>query len=136
MPYSAWADPSKLATFLQGRKVKADSAATALSMAAAALYSRIRSQPWPPAPIPDDLWAWHLELAALLYDNPTSAERISLGRLTVSWGPQAAARATAILAAAEAAYGPIGASGGPTGSFPSASPWPDPACTGIPWSCP
>lgn len=132
MPYPAWADASKLATFLQGRKVKTDSATTALSMAAAALYSRIRATTWPPNPIPDDLWAWHLELAGLIYDNPTSADRISLGRLTVSWGTQAAARATAILDAAEATYGPIGTSG-PQGSFPAVSAWPDPACTGIPW---
>ena len=65
-----------------------------------------------PDPIPDDLWAWAIELAGIAYRNPTALNSETVSDYTYS---QDRAAKEAILAAAKTKYG--GASS-PQYSFP------------------
>lgn len=72
--------------------------------------------------VPEDLWAWAVELGALQYSNPEALKStIADGNTGSTW---AADRRDAILASVKHAYG--GGSGRPQGAFPAAEPWPDP----------
>ena len=66
-----------------------------------------------PNPIPDDLWTWAIELAAIAFRNPTAATSESQDDYSISHGD--AARRREILAAARAAYGTASS---PLFSFP------------------
>ncbi|GAA3781204.1 hypothetical protein [Micromonospora maritima] len=66
-----------------------------------------------PDPVPDDLWAWAVELAAMVYNNPTSANAETVGATSVQFGDRA--RRAEILAAARRAYS---VAGQPQFSFP------------------
>jgi len=68
-----------------------------------------------PSPVPDDLWSWAIELAAIAFRNPTSASSESQDDYSISHGD--AARRREILAAARAAYSNAGS---PQYSFPEA----------------
>jgi hypothetical protein len=110
--------PIELASLLQ-RDVQSGGAYAAEEIAATWLRSAT-GLPTFPDPLPDDLHAWGLELAALIYNSFTPTD----GR-TSPVDPAAKAR---ILTAAGQAYGPTGAgSGGPQGCFPTALSYPDPA---------
>lgn len=119
--------PAELAAHLDRGILPPTKAASACRVASGWLYGVIRPTVWPPVPIPDDLWGWALELAAMAYDNPTGADSASLGDLTLNWGAAARERREQILAQATAAYGGTNTSAGPQGSFPDPEDYPDPA---------
>jgi hypothetical protein len=89
-----------------------DKAAVARRMAGGWLKSATHLTEWPD-PIPDELWTWSLELAAIAYRNPDGvlSEGIDDYNSTLD-----RARRAQILADARAVYG--GASG-PQYSFPA-----------------
>jgi hypothetical protein len=68
-----------------------------------------------PSPVPDRLWAWAIELAALVWDNPTAkwTQTVDDSTDVFDRGPQG--RRQEILAAARRAYNTAGK---PQGSFP------------------
>ena len=68
-----------------------------------------------PDPVPDRLWAWAIELAALAFDNPAAvwSQTIDDSVTVYERGPQG--RRQQILDAARAAYNTAGK---PQGSFP------------------
>jgi hypothetical protein len=66
-----------------------------------------------PSPVPDDLWAWGIELAAIAFRNPTALASESVDDYTFQ---QDRARRGDILAAARRAYPP--STSGPQYSFP------------------
>ena len=65
-----------------------------------------------PSPVPDDLWGWAIELAGMVYDNPTAQLVASSGGVTDTYDR---ARRADILAAARRKYN---TSGQPQYSFP------------------
>lgn len=65
-----------------------------------------------PDPIPDDLWAWAIELASIAYGNPGGVESNTIGSYQVSYGT---GRREEILEAARRKYG---GAGSPKYSFP------------------
>lgn len=67
--------------------------------------------PWP-NPVPDNLWAWGIELAGIAYRNPTSNSSESLDEYSLSYGDRT--RRMEILTAARLSYG----AGIPLYSFP------------------
>jgi len=69
--------------------------------------------PWPPDPVPDDIWAWAIELAGIAYRNPTGWSSESIDDYARG---SDAERRTAILTEARTAYG---GSGSPRYSFPA-----------------
>jgi hypothetical protein len=66
-----------------------------------------------PSPIPDDLWAWGVELAAIAYRNPASSSNQSVDDYSVGFDRQ---RRNEILDFARRAYNTVG--GQPQFSFP------------------
>lgn len=76
------------------------------------LQSATRLAPWPPNPIPDDLWAWAIELAAIALRNPDGTASETNGDYTHATDRM---RRVEILAAARTAYG---GSSTPRASFP------------------
>lgn len=68
-----------------------------------------------PDPVPDKLWAWAIELAALVFENPTAkwSQTVDDSINVYERGPQG--RRREILDAARAAYNTAGR---PQGSFP------------------
>lgn len=75
------------------------------------LMSATRLSSWPD-PVPDDLWAWAIELAAIAFDNPAGASSEGVDDHKVTYDRE---RRKEILSAAAAAYS--GASA-PQYSFP------------------
>jgi len=67
-----------------------------------------------PVPVPDDIWAWGIELGAIAYRNPVGASSLAIDDFNISFD---ADRRAVILAAATAAYG---GSSSPRYSFPAA----------------
>jgi len=65
------------------------------------LLSATRLTPWPPNPVPDDIWAWGIELAGIAFRNPTGYSSESIDDYARG---DDAGRRTEILAAARAAY--------------------------------
>lgn len=117
-----------LAAYLQ-RPVDTTSYTTAQRIASGWLSAATGLTTWPD-PVPDDLWAWAVELAALAYSNPEGLAVETEGSTTATWER---ARRDAILAAARVRYGQTGA---PRYGFdcPAASPdpiivGPQPECT-------
>lgn len=124
--------PGELASYLRRGTLDSGSAEMACRLATGWLYGHTGGwSTWPPLPVPHDLWAWALELAALAYDNPTTRERVTLSRMTVVWGAEAAARWQRIIDAASERYPPTApATSAPQGCFPDAVSYPDPAYVG------
>lgn len=88
---------------------------------AAATVARRRASGWLMSPtglttwpdtIPDNLWGWAIELAAIAYRNPASASNESVDDYQVSWDRQ---RRAEILEEARIGYG----AGSPVYSFPT-----------------
>lgn len=80
-----------------------------------------------PDPLPEQLWAWAVELGGIYYENPTSLETDASGEVTSGWGMD---RRSQVLDSARAwarrTYGPLqGGTPRPRGTFPPARPWPD-----------
>ncbi len=65
-----------------------------------------------PDPVPDRLWAWAVELAAIAYRNPDAAQSEAVDDYKVVWDRQ---RRAEILQAAREAFATAGQ---PQGSFP------------------
>jgi hypothetical protein len=68
-----------------------------------------------PNPVPDRLWAWAIELAAIAHENPTAKWSQTIDDSVDVYERGSQGRRREILAAARAAYN---TSGGPQGSFP------------------
>lgn len=85
------------------------------------LRGRCGFEQWPPDPVPEDVWAWAVELAALVYDNPTLVSSTTVGGQTVAYGA-VSLRRKEILDEAENTYPRL--AGRPTGEFPPACPLP------------
>jgi hypothetical protein len=114
-------NPSDLAVYLQ-HSVKTDAAQVAIRVAEGWLRSAATSlTTWPPNPVPEDVWAWCLELAALAYGNPQSLITRTTDEETRNWALE---RRREILEAASVRYSaskiPLG-----VGNFPAAPAWPD-----------
>lgn len=114
------------------RTIRPASGAVAIRVAEGWLRSVARIDPWPDQEIgnvPEDLFAWAVELAAIAYDNPSGLASRTVGDTARAW--QLTRRAE-ILAAAKTAYpGASGSSGGPVGSFPASVPLPDPPAVAV-----
>lgn len=88
-----------LAAFLQ-QDLDSATAERCRRVAAGWLRSATNLSTWPD-PVPDDLWAWAVELAALAYGNPGGWASETIGGISISW---AKGRREEILAAAAARY--------------------------------
>lgn len=108
--------PSDLRDHLQAQLPEAQ-ALSAIRVATGHLKAATGLTVWPD-PVPDALWAWALELAALVIDNPTGRQSDEAGDVVASWP---ARRRAEILAAAAQAYG---RASGPRGTFPPSPLWP------------
>lgn len=120
--------PAQLKHFLQRHTVDQESAKLAARVAEGWLRSVIPGTGWPD-PAPEDLWAWALELTSIAFANPETLQSRTVDTVTDQWH---VARRAEILAEAKAKYGHgfdsgNGSTGSPRGTFPPASPWPDPA---------
>jgi hypothetical protein len=70
-----------------------------------------------PSPVPDRLWAWAIELAALVFENPTAKWSQTIDDSVDVYERGAQGRRREILDAARRAYNTAGK---PMGSFPEA----------------
>lgn len=104
-------DLTDLPSYLQVAEVDAETATRVRRVASGWLQDATDLSDWP-VPVPDRLWAWALELAAIAYRNPTAYSSASLDDFNVSYDGM---RRKEILDAARNAY-----SGGaqPQYSFP------------------
>jgi hypothetical protein len=114
-------DLPALANKLQA-EVDTGSAIEARRIAQAWLGTATQLTVWP-SPIPEDLRTWALELAALVYDNPSWLEQEQVGDVVSRW---ALNRRAEILTEARRTYATGAATGSGLGSFPDPDPWPDP----------
>lgn len=113
---------AELGTYLQ-HTVSTTSAEQAVRVAEGWLRSVCTSlTTWPPNPVPEDLWAWTLELAALSYGNPVSLVTRSTDEETRNWSME---RRREILDAARFRYGGAAAPEG-SANFREPLDWPDP----------
>lgn len=118
--------PGQLATYLQ-MPVRADSEDMAIRVAEGWLRGACTALASWPTPVPDDLWSWAIELAAMVYTNPEGLATRTVNEDTHMW---IISRRAEILKAAGSRYG--GAQ--PQGSFPLALDWPDGPCIPTAWS--
>lgn len=114
--------PGQLAAYLQ-HTVRSDSELIAIEVAEGWLAA-VAPPPWPQPP-PSDLWAWALELAAIVYSNPQSLVSRSDDQETRGWATDR--RREILEAAAASSHGTAGATAAPIGCFPAPAAWPDPA---------
>lgn len=116
-------EPEDVANFLQqsAGTIRVEWADTAIRVATGWLRGRCAFEQWPPDPVPEDVWAWLVELAALVYDNPTLVSSTTVGGQTVAYGA-VALRRKQILDEAEGVYPRT--NGQPSGEFPPACPLP------------
>lgn len=105
-------DLGDLPSWLQVPEVDAETATRVRRVSSAWLQDATGLTDWP-SPVPDRLWAWALELAAIAFNNPTSlaSETIDDYQMTVS----DRLRRREILDSARQAYNTAGK---PQGSFP------------------
>jgi hypothetical protein len=119
--------PGQLSTYLQ-LPTREDSEDMAIRVAEGWLRGKCTQlTAWPPSPVPDDLWAWAIELAAMVYSNPEGLATRTVNEDTHGW---IISRRAEILAAAAQRYG--GAA--PQGSFPDSLDWPDGPYIPAAWS--
>lgn len=104
---------SDLPSWLQIPNVDIETATRVRRYANGWLMSATGLSSWPD-PIPDDLWAWAIELAGIAYRNPTALSSETVGDYTYS-ADRAAKEA--ILAEAKAKYNT--SSGSPQYNFPA-----------------
>lgn len=95
-------DLDDLPSWLQVASVDTETATRVRRYASGWLANATRLTPWPPDPVPDDIWAWAIELAGIAFRNPTGVSSESID--DYSRGDDAVRRAE-ILKAATAAYG-------------------------------
>lgn len=97
-------DLDELPSWLQVPSVDTETATRVRRAAGGWLTSAtgVASNAWP-NPIPDDVWAWALELAAIAFRNPAAANSASLDDFNISYGDRA--RRAEILKAAASGYG-------------------------------
>jgi hypothetical protein len=107
-------DLGDLPSWMQGPAVDTESTTRVRRAVNGWLQDATGLTTWP-SPVPDRLWAWALELAAMAYNNPSSVNSEQIDDYQVSYGDRA--RRAEILAAARAAYNTAGK---PQGSFPDA----------------
>ena len=115
-----------LPSWLQVPAVNSETAIRVRRYASGWLQNATQLTVWPPDPVPDDIWAWAIELAAIAFRNPSGAASESIDDYNVSHDRE---RRNEILAAARTAY-----SGGsmPLYSFPL----PDWSWTAVPTANP
>jgi hypothetical protein len=101
-----------LPSWLQVPSVDTETATRVRRYASGWLQNATRLTPWPPDPVPDDIWAWAIELAAIAFRNPSAAASEAIDDYNVSHDR---ARRADILKAAAAAYSGAGT---PSFSFP------------------
>lgn len=112
-----------LELYLQ-RKVRPGTGDIAIRVAEGWLRSATRLDPWP-FPVPEDLFSWCIELAAIAHSRPDAVAEVEVGPTSRVWELP---RRAEILAAAAARYGAAGR--GPRFAFPlpvrypTPSPWP------------
>lgn len=111
MPASDLFDLVDLPSWLQVPSVDTETATRVRRAASGWLMGATRLTVWP-LPVPDDLWAWAIELAGIAFRNPDAAASESLDDHNVSWDR---ARRKDILDAARLAYS---AASRPVYSFP------------------
>lgn len=125
----ALVEPSEVQEFL-GRSVVVERARVAIRVAEGWLRGAIPAAAFPDlsGPVPEPLWSWAVELAAIAYDNPVGHASKQVRNTAEAWH---VARREEILAAARARYGSgdaaAGPAGQPQGCFPALLGWPDPA---------
>lgn len=102
-----------LPSWLQVPSVDTETATRVRRFASGWLMQATGLTSWP-TPVPDDLWAYAIELAAIAYFNPSGLSSESLDDHNVSYSAE---RRDQILAAARATYR-TGATQ-PQGSFPA-----------------
>lgn len=100
-----------LASYLKVPQVDNETATRARRTASGWLRSATGVSDWPD-PVPDDLFGWALELAAMVYTNPEGLASRVIGATTDTWP---LGRRREILDAARAAYSTAGR---PQYSFP------------------
>jgi len=105
-------DLGDLPSWLQVPEVDAETATRVRRVASAWLQHATGLTDWP-SPVPDRLWAWALELAAIAYNNPTSLSTEAIDDYQMTTADRL--RRREILDAARAAYNMAGK---PMGSFP------------------
>lgn len=105
-------DLGDLPAWLQVPQVNAESAALYRRAVDGWLRTATGLTQWPD-PVPDDLWAWAIELAAMVVDNPTMANSETVGGVSTQFGNRT--RRAEILAEARRAYNTAGK---PMGVFP------------------
>lgn len=91
-----------LPSYLQVPEVDTETATRVRRYASGWLMNATGLSPFPPDPVPDDIWAWGLELAAIAFRNPAGAASQAIDDYNVSYD---AARREQILMTARAAYG-------------------------------
>jgi hypothetical protein len=101
-----------LPSWLQVPSVDTETATRVRRYASGWLLNATRLSPWPPNPVPDDIWAWAIELAAIAFRAPDGASSESIDDYSRS---NDTARRKEILDAARAAYSGAAT---PTYSFP------------------
>jgi len=109
-------EPADLENYLQQGTLTSASVLVARRVVSGWLKSATQLTDWPD-PVPDDLFGWSLELAALVYNNPEGLAVDTTGATSATWER---GRRDSILDQARAAYADpgSGASGGPVYSFP------------------
>lgn len=101
-----------LPSFLQVDEVDQETAIRVRRLASGWLQDATGLADWP-NPVPDRLWAWGLELAAIAFRNPDSTNNESVDDYSVAYDRQ---RRKEILEAARQAYNTV--AGQPQYSFP------------------
>jgi hypothetical protein len=106
----------ELRVYMRRPSVVTESAQMAVRVAEGWLASATRLATWPD-PVPEDLFAWAIELASLAYSNPEGLNAQAIGDHTANY---AVARKAEILAAAARNYGTTR----PLYRFPPPRAWP------------
>lgn len=107
-------DLEDLPSWLQVPGVDAETATRVRRMASAWLQNATGLTEWPD-PVPDRLWAWGIELAAIVLENPTANWSQTIDDHSTVFERGSLGRRREILDAAHAAYNTAGK---PQGSFP------------------
>jgi hypothetical protein len=90
-----------LPSWLQVPSVDTETATRVRRYASGWLKNATQLTVWPPDPVPDDIWAWAIELAAIAFRNPAGASNESIDDYSVGHDT---ARRKEILAEARLAY--------------------------------